>query len=411
MSIEALVSLSRYYGSRPEYVVAGGGNTSFKDASRLFIKSSGIALAGICAGDFVQMDRAALSQIGERSYPLDAAEREAAVLADLLAARTAGEAAKRPSVETLVHDLLPFAYVVHTHPALVNGLTCSCSGEESARTLFGDRVLWIPWIHPGYALAQGVKKALSVYRAAKGPPPAILLLQNHGVFVGADSAEGIHAAYQALMDTLRACIREEPDPGEPVSSYGASGDIAGVLRELARKTAPPGSASFQVCFERNPIIRRFVRDAPSFAPLASPLTPDHIVYAGSDPLFIPVQPQAGPDWVAHLQEAWEQHLDKTGRLPKIAAVQGLGIFGIGTGEKAARRALELFKDALKVTVYAQAFGGVCGMCRDGIHFISTWEVEQYRSRVADIPREKHAEEQGGLCHEVVSAYPGAGTSL
>ncbi|MDR3114950.1 MAG: class II aldolase/adducin family protein [Treponema sp.] len=380
MSIEALVTLSRYYGSNPEYVVAGGGNTSFKDGSTLFIKSSGIALAAAGAGDFVRMDRAGLARIWEQSYPALSDAREAAVLADMLAARKPGEEAKRPSVETLLHELLPFAYVVHTHPALVNGLTCSKAGEAAARRLFGDRAIWIPSINPGYVLALAVKEALAL---APEPLPSIILLQNHGVFVGADSVEGIKEAYRALMDTLSACVKEKPAIAERASAYGASPEIAGVLRELAAKTAPHTGAPWQVCFERNAALGPFIRDRPSFYPLSSALTPDHIVYAGSEPLFIPVPESPGAGAAGVIEEAWEGHLTKTGRMPRIAAVQGLGAFGIGSGEKAPRRALELFMDALKVAVYAQTFGGVCFMSPDQIRFISTWEVERYRFQAAD----------------------------
>jgi rhamnose utilization protein RhaD (predicted bifunctional aldolase and dehydrogenase) len=380
MSIEALVGLSRHYGSNPEYVVAGGGNTSFKDGSTLFIKSSGLALAEIGAEGFVQMDRAGLSKIWEQPYPADPEAREAGVLADMMAARKPGEGAKRPSVETLLHDLFPFAYVVHTHPALVNGLTCSRTGEAAARKLFGDQAIWIPSINPGYVLAVTVKAALA---AAPKPLPSIILLQNHGVLVGADSAEGIQEGYHYIMDALRACIQGEPDFSEGVSSYGASPEIACLLRELAAKTAPQTSAPWQVRFERNAALCPFIRDASSFYPLSSALTPDHIVYAGSDPLFIPVPETPADDAARVIPEAWEMHLDKTGMIPKIVAVQGLGVFGIGRGEKAPHRALELFTDALKVAVYAQAFGGVRFMSPDKIRFINAWEVEQYRSQVAD----------------------------
>jgi len=61
----------------------------------------------------------------EKSYPAESDAREKEVLSDLMASRRAGEEKKRPSVETTLHDILPFSFVVHTHPALVNGLTCS----------------------------------------------------------------------------------------------------------------------------------------------------------------------------------------------------------------------------------------------------------------------------------------------
>jgi rhamnose utilization protein RhaD (predicted bifunctional aldolase and dehydrogenase) len=117
MSLEALAEISRFYGSNPEYVIAGGGNTSFKDQSRLHIKASGTSLATLESGDFVKMEREKLRQIWERTYSPDSGKRETEVLADMMAARSPGEE-KRPSVETLLHDILPFTYVVHLHPAM-----------------------------------------------------------------------------------------------------------------------------------------------------------------------------------------------------------------------------------------------------------------------------------------------------
>jgi rhamnose utilization protein RhaD (predicted bifunctional aldolase and dehydrogenase) len=114
-----LVALSRHFGSDPEYVLAGGGNTSFKTESRLFIKGSGTALADIEPAGFVRLDRARLASLWGRDYPADPHALEALVTEVLLAAREPGQEAKRPSVETPLHDFFPEAYVA-THPALIN---------------------------------------------------------------------------------------------------------------------------------------------------------------------------------------------------------------------------------------------------------------------------------------------------
>jgi rhamnose utilization protein RhaD (predicted bifunctional aldolase and dehydrogenase) len=225
MSIEDLVAISRYYGSNPEYVVAGGGNTSFKQGATLFIKGSGASLADITGAGFVQMDRDRLAQIWEKSYPSHNAEREAAVLADLMASRKPGEEQKRPSVETLLHDILPFNFVVHTHPAVVNGLTCSVKGEKAAAELFGTDALWIPSTNPGYILSLAVKNAMTAYKAVQGRYPSIIFLQNHGVFVGADSTDGIKNLYQRIMDTIGARITEKPDFSNHTAEYGASAEL------------------------------------------------------------------------------------------------------------------------------------------------------------------------------------------
>jgi rhamnose utilization protein RhaD (predicted bifunctional aldolase and dehydrogenase) len=368
MSLEELAEISRVYGSDPEYVIAGGGNTSFKDERYLYIKASGASLASLKSGDFVKMDREKLQRIWENTYPEEAESREAAVLADMMAARAPGEE-KRPSVETLLHAILPFAYVVHLHPALVNGLTCSRGGEKAAGELFGGRSLWIPSVNPGYVLSKIVKDAMDEYKAKKGETPEIIFLQNHGVFAAADSTEGMKSLYRRIMGTIAGAVKRKPDTSGLVNSFGGSEALGEALRLEAGKSR---EGLWHTWFVRNPEIAGFIKDEKSFYPLSSAFTPDHIVYAGSEPLYI--KEGAVPE------EAWNKRLKETGLVPKIVIFQGLGVFGLGNSEKAAKTATELFIDALKVAVYSESFGGPLFMSEDQIRFINNWEVERYRSK-------------------------------
>jgi rhamnose utilization protein RhaD (predicted bifunctional aldolase and dehydrogenase) len=372
MGLAELTEISRFYGSDTGYVIAGGGNTSFKDGETLYIKGSGTSLSTIEPEDFVKMDRGKLALVWEKHYSEDPDEREQAVLADMMAARRPGEESKRPSVETLLHDILPFEYVVHTHPSLANGLCCSKNGEAKAAEFFGDDAIWIPSCNPGYVLSTLVKTSLDAYRSRMGKDAAFIFLRNHGIFAGADSTDGIKAIYGRIMGVLEKHIKEKPDFSGKAAEYANSAEIAALLARLA------GGNSVAV-FERNNEFVRLVEDASSFYPVSSALTPDHIVYSGSDPLFIgaaDLSSASGPETL------WKEHLEKTGRVPKIAAVQGLGVFGIGNSEKAARLALSLFTDTARVSKYADSFGGVLFMTRDKIDFINNWEVERYRSKIA-----------------------------
>lgn len=363
MSIEALAEISRFYGSNPDYVIAGGGNTSFKDADTLYIKGSGMALADAVPEAFVRMDRKALARIWDKSYPGGSDEREKGVLADLMAARKAGEEQKRPSVETMLHDLLPFAFVVHLHPAMVNGLTCSQRGEAAMNEIFPDAI-WIPSTNPGYILSLKVKKALEDYAAKHGKTCQVIFLQNHGVFVAAETVEGIKEIYRNIMDKLGKKIQRRPDFG------GESRTVPWEYDSAAKEL--PGNNVF-LC---NKEISKLVKDRASFGPVSSAFTPDHIVYAGSDPFFTDAQSEEAG------REAFKNHEAKTGRPPKIAALQGVGVFGLGATEKAAKLALELFTDAIKVAAYSESFGGPRFMTQDQIDFINNWEVERFRTNVA-----------------------------
>lgn len=368
MGLDEIISLSRLYGSDPDYVIAGGGNTSFKDADTLWVKSSGVSLGDIGPEGFAALDRKKLAAIWTASYPGDPAAREEAVLAALLAAKKSGQEHKRPSVETLLHDMLPFAYVVHTHPSLVNGIACSRDGERALRALFGSGPLWLPISDPGFVLAAAIRKKL----AESASPPEIVFLQNHGVFVSADSPGAVQALYKKITGAIAAKITRRPDFSGECSVYGASGETGTALKNAAEQEA--GKPRF-VSFRRNREIAGLVRDRASFEPVSSAYTPDHIVYAGSDPLFV----ENGED----IASAWKAHVEKNGRPPKITAVQGLGVFGIGVSLSLAELALELFADTMKVAAYAEAFGGPNFMTEEKIAFINNWEAERYRQKLAE----------------------------
>jgi rhamnose utilization protein RhaD (predicted bifunctional aldolase and dehydrogenase) len=369
MSIEDLVEISRYYGKNADYVLAGGGNTSWKDGDTLYVKASGFSLADASPASFAKMDRAALGRIWEKTYPEASAERESAVLSDLMSARKTDAESMRPSVETLLHDIIPFDFVVHLHPALVNGLTCSKQGEAAMTKIFGEDAIWIPPVNPGYVLSKVVKTAMDAYKTKHGGNAAVIFLQNHGVFAGGGSAESVKETYGKIMDDIDIRTGRRPDFSDEKRLTTGDPEIEKIIKTLSELA---GAAVFIQSRE----IKKLVKDQASFYPVSSAFTPDHIVYSGSDPLFTDAQKDS------ELKDAWKSHLDKTGIAPKITAVKGLGVFGTAATEKAANLALDLFRDTVKVAVYSQSFGGPLFMTEDKIDFINNWEVERYRTSVS-----------------------------
>jgi len=88
MDLSTLVQMSNVYGSNPEYVLVGGGNTSMKDDTTIYVKGSGTQLATITADGFVMMSRESLNSIMKNEYPSDDTARESAYLADVMKAVT-----------------------------------------------------------------------------------------------------------------------------------------------------------------------------------------------------------------------------------------------------------------------------------------------------------------------------------
>ena len=270
--LEILVNLSNKYGADPGFVLVGGGNTSVKNGNELYIKGSGTSLKTIMAEQFVRMDRARLAEIWKKDYPTDADEREAEVLNDLMESRCAGEETKRPSVETLFHDLFSQKYVLHVHPAKVNGVLCSKNGRETVAELFPESI-WLDACEPGYVMASAFRRALQEYEARSGKKANLVFHQNHGVFFAADTAEELDDLVSAVINAIDSRISTRPDLSEGDINAVEAAKIAPVLRMLY-----DGEGASRAVFKADGMILGFASSRDAFEKVRRPLSPDHIVY-------------------------------------------------------------------------------------------------------------------------------------
>lgn len=361
--LAALAAMSNKYGSDPEFVLAGGGNTSFKSADRLWVKGSGTALATIKPEDFVVLERPLLSAMWSAQYPADEEEREAAVLKDMMYARERGEN-RRPSVETLLHDLFPQQYILHVHPTVVNGLTCSKEGAKAMKKLLPHAV-WVDACKPGYILALECKKVMDAYKAENGKDVQVLFLQNHGIFFAGETTEDVDALAQHVMTVLKNAIVRQPELEEIPYDLQKVVAISPVIRALYGENQPA-----IVKFTTNNEILRY-------DPATKSLSPDHIVYAKAKQLSLPENVTGD-----QVKELFDAFVAENGYKPKIIFAKGLGMFSCGMTLQEAATAQEVMIDAIKVVAYAESFGGVSVMPDFLIDFIVNWEVESYRSKVS-----------------------------
>jgi rhamnose utilization protein RhaD (predicted bifunctional aldolase and dehydrogenase) len=383
-NLDSIVHLSREYGRTPGWVIGGGGNTSIKDQDHLWIKASGATLERITAEQFVKMSRSRLDAIWETVYPQDPETREQRALADLMAARLPGEEHKRPSVETLMHALFPQRIVFHTHPTMLNGLTCSREGGEALERLLGDRALWVPTVNPGYVLARTIFDLVQQWRAAHdGEYPPILVLQNHGVVVAGEGADEIRALHREITDAIETVTRTRPDQTPPERDPAHLEDIRDtVARAVADFRAAHGDAlnpPVTITFTAPELLER-ARSLESFAAVDGALTPDHIVYSGHRPCY--VSESSMPALRAEILSAVMEYCHDYDACPKIVVVRDQGAVAVGGTEKKADLAVKLFLDALEVVRYAESFGGVQHMPEDQVEFIRNWEVEAFREQIS-----------------------------
>ncbi len=363
--IDNLIAVSRKYGADSRFVIAGGGNTSYKDATHLWVKASGHALATIDEEGFAVMDRARLDAMATKTYPADATEREARVKEDLADANlTRG---RRPSVETSLHNCMNFSYVVHLHPTLVNGLMCSVTAEKRCAELFPD-ALYVGYTDPGYTLFKKVYDAIGQWKAQRGSEPQVIFLQNHGIFVAADTVAEIDAIYEDVMTKLEALVAPLPEGETPVCDCVS--EVLPAIRQILSRGGR-GLKTLQVT--KNALVDEFLANPKG---VLTPFSPDGIVYCKSEYIVID-----SDDKAAEAEEKIEAYVTRRGHTPKVLLIKGIGLVAVGDNAKNARVITEVFLDAMKVAFYARSFGGEHGMEPAWIDFIDNWEVENYRRTV------------------------------
>jgi len=345
--LEIIVELSHEFGT-VDYVKGGGGNTSVKNETTLWVKPSGTTLAGLTTETFVAMNREKINELYAVETPTVAAEREE--LVKNLMAKAVENDAGRPSVEAPLHNVFDAKFVVHTHPALVNGLTCAKEGKAACERLFPE-ALWVEYIDPGYTLCMEVRERIEQYKAGEGREPGLLVLQNHGIFIAADTADAIRALYAHCMETLKAAyetagVSQVRDVSEGARDQEMEGTLNAVFGDDAAFTAAAGL----------------------FPVAPGPITPDHLVYSRAFP------------YVGNLDSAGaEAYRAERGYAPKVV-IAGACVYGIGNSQKNADLALELAQDGALVMQLTAAFGGINYMTDPQREFIENWEVESYRSK-------------------------------
>jgi len=371
-NLTQLIYASRLYGKDKTFVIAGGGNTSYKDESHIWVKASGVALETIDEHGFVCLSRAKLKIVSSKTYSHDATEREAEVKADLAnAIVSAGN--NRPSVETSMHEIIDYPFVVHTHPTLVNALMCSAKAESICLELFGDQSLFIPYTDPGYILFKKVEAEIARFTSKFRKAPQIIFLENHGVFVAANSIPVINEIYSSIIENINSKMTDVL-PTDDVKPFESS--IIDNIQQLH-----PEFVTFAAKGIESSLIHRFTTDRKRFLKSDTAFTPDDIVYCKAHYLFIPAY-QSEKDQIESARAKIAGYVNSYGYLPKVLAVEGQGIIAVEENLKSVLNVLEVYSNILKISYLSENFGGPKFMTRAQIDFIDNWEVENYRRKMA-----------------------------
>ncbi|HTW13198.1 MAG TPA: bifunctional aldolase/short-chain dehydrogenase [Solirubrobacteraceae bacterium] len=393
-----LVYGSRLLGADPALVLHGGGNTSVKlrepdvfgeEQELLYVKRSGQDLAEIDASCFTALRLAQLRALAAREGLDDT------VVARELRCAACDPDAPAPSVEALLHAVIPHRYVDHTHAQAVLALTNTPSGARHVREAYGDSVIVVPYTRPGYGLARVCARLISEQLTAD---TLGLVLMHHGLVTFGESAR---EAYERTLELVARAAAYADARGrglEPSNGSAREHQQEPIGMRLAQLRADISAAAgipLVLRRDEDPIGREFAGRADLEALSQSgPATPDHV-------LFTKRLPMVGTDVDAYARayrgyfqghataagaESGMQMLDPA---PRVALDPELGLCTAGRTVTEARIAADLYRQTIELILRAEALEAYQALPAEDVFQVEYWPAEQAKLR-----RERRAEFEG-----------------
>ena len=391
---------TRLLGSDPRMVLHGGGNTSVKtivkdqlgeDVEVICIKGSGWDMGVIEPVGLPAVRLAPLRKL----RALDKLSDEDMV--NFQRINLLDSTAPNPSVETLLHAFLPHKFIDHVHSTAVLALTDQPDNKALVEEVYGDRVAYVPYTIPGFALAKSVADVFD-----KNPNVEGLVLLQHGIFTVGDSAE---QAYSRMIEFVTMAeerlTRQRKSLAQAAlpAKLASVPEIAPILRGAValEKNAYAGTAKRQILdFRTNEQILAYVNGA-ELARYSQKgvVTPDHTIRTKNWPMIVPA-PEAGRlnEWagevraavdafVARYHDYFARNNDKSpvkkkelDPLPRVILVPGVGMFGLGATAKDAAIAADIAENAIAVISDAEAIGEYSCISEYDMFEVEYWSLEQ-----------------------------------
>ena len=383
--LELRVYTSRLLGQEESLVLHGGGNTSVKSVEPnlfgepeeiIWVKGSGWNLATIEAAGFAPVLLAPLRRMAEL-----AALSDAAMVRAQRAAMTDPQA-PTPSVEAILHAIIPFPFVDHTHADAVVTVSNTDQGEGRLREIYGDRVLLVPYVMPGFVLARAVRNLI---RAIDWARLDGIILQNHGVFSFGPDARTSYERMIALVTLAERYLEERAPLQDGRDAPPVPPAERDELLERARLRRAVGTAAGA------PVILRADRSAPSrrfasrpdAATVATrgPLTPDHVIHTKPVPL---VAGGAWDDAVAGYADRYRAYVSRYAGpalvpldpAPRWILWPGQGSVAVGRSVREAGIVADITRHTARAIERAEQLGGWRALPEADLFAVEYWELEQ-----------------------------------
>lgn len=428
----ALIARSNRLGADPKNTNYAGGNTSAKGTETdpvtgqpvelLWVKGSGGDLGTLKESGLavLRLDRMrALVDV----YPgLDREDEMVAAFDYCLH----GKGGAAPSIDTAMHGLVDAAHVDHLHPDSGIAIATAADGEELTATIFGDKVVWVPWRRPGFQLG------LDIAEIKKANPQAIgCILGGHGITAWGDTSEESEANSLWIIDTAAAYIEAN---GKAAPFGGVRAGFEALPDAERRERAASLAATIRgIASHDKPMVGHFTDSdvvldflaserAPELASLGTSC-PDHFLRTKVKPLILDLPATASlEDQIARLHELHEEYRADyqayydahatadspaiRGADPLIVLIPGVGMFSYGANKQTARVAGEFYVNAINVMRGAEALSTYSPISDAEKFRIEYWALEE--AKLQRMPKPKS--HQGRIAF-VTGAASGIGKAI
>ncbi|MGE5638921.1 MAG: SDR family NAD(P)-dependent oxidoreductase, partial [Clostridia bacterium] len=368
---------SRLLGRDKSLVLHGGGNTSVKlrekdlfgeERDVLYVKGSGSDLASIEPAQFVPLDLKAMQKLA--TLP---ALSDAQMMNELNVHKLRADAPS-PSVETLLHALLPARYVDHTHADAVLAISNAPDGEKRLREIYGERVVIVPYAMAGFQLAALCARE---FPRQAGKSCVGMVLVSHGILTFGDTAKQSYERMIELVSLAEAYLEKKGAWRFELPSGSADGKRQGIAA-LRREVSAAAGFPLVMRWSGNKKLQGFAR-YPKVAKLSQsgPATPDHLLYTKAVPML-------GHDVAAYARQyrSYFERYVGTGKkvmldpAPRVILDPDLGFLSAGRDAREAAVAEEIYDHTVDVILRAEALGGWRAVSEDHLFDVEYWELEQ-----------------------------------
>jgi len=383
--LQLRVYSSRLLGREPSLVLHGGGNTSVKlsvpdifgqPQELLYVKGSGWDLEHIDVPGFAPVRMRHLLQLAQLPSLSDPQ------MVNELKTHVTEAGAPTPSVEAILHAILPYRYVDHTHADSIIAITNTADGLQRIRELYGDSVVIIPYIMPGFELA---RLCAEEFARQRRPDTVGMVLMNHGMFSFGDTARESYERMIQLVTRAEDYLKQRQAWDIPHSAVASPQtdlreELAGFRRQLSDMLGYP--VILQSCREAE--VMHFIR-RPDLASLSQqgPATPDHVIRTKRLPLLgrdlesYAAQYREYFESLAPQAKAPKTMLDP---VPRVILDQTFGLCTLGRTAQQAHIVQDIYRHTLEIIQRADLLGGYRALPARDIFDVEYWDLEQAKLR-------------------------------